>query len=154
MTPLEQKLGNLQDFIRPGRGETAEAVPQAQPAKGGVRGLNLKAYRSRSIGEEGIPYQPESRAQATMGRPEAESYKEGRESLTGEPQEVVETDLSKSPGFSVIPRGESPSWVKFHAAMPESSVTRAAENSAAATPEDLTPILKESLRRAKAKAKK
>ena len=153
---LEKKLGNLQDFIKPGRGTGAaeEAAPTAQPAKGGIRGLNLKAFRARSIGEEGIPYNRESHAQATMGKGEAESYKEGRESLTGEPQEVVETDLSKSPGFSVIPRGDSPSWVKFHAAMPESSITRAAENGAAGS-EDLTPILKKSLDEAKkAKAKK
>lgn len=83
----------------------------------------VQAYRTRSAGEQGIPYRPESHAQATMSEEEAAGYMPGREEATGMPQELVGVDLSQSPGFSVRPGPGGSDWVKFHGDVPESAIT-------------------------------
>ena len=113
--------------------------------KSGIRGLRLpEAFRSRSIGEEGIPYRPESHAQASLSEAEGRQFMPGRAEIEGQPQELIRTDLSRAPAFSVLPRAGAPSWIKFHAPVPETAVSRIPD-------EDLTPILQESLRQAQGK---
>lgn len=119
-------------------------APQTRILSPSETAKSARAFRTRSIGEEGIPSNPQSHAQATMSQSEAESYKPHREELLGQPQETVGVDLEKTPGFSLKrgPRGND--WVKFHSNVPESAIVPLDQD-------DLTGILKESLRQVKAK---
>jgi hypothetical protein len=87
---------------------------------------NIRAYRARSIGEEGIPYRAESHAQATSSQPQAEGYLGPRAETEGVPQELTGVDLSQTPGFSARPGPGGAAWYKFHGDVPESAVTRIA----------------------------
>lgn len=151
---LSQKLGNLQDFMGTTKAATETKAPISETKAPVSETQPLNVFRSRSMGEKGIPYNPESRAQATMSEAEGRRIMPNREDIEGKPQELIQTDLAKAPAFSVIPRGTSPSWIKFHAAIPEANVAEAAARAAnVLDPGDLTALLKESLRQAKAKVK-
>lgn len=113
------------------------------------------AFRSRDVGEQGIPYRPESPAQATASEPEAQNFMEGRESTTGKPQEVVGVDLSKAPGFSVAPGPNNANWFKFHGDVPEEAVTpRLIDQIRESSGGDLTDEWQAELDRVKAGKKK
>lgn len=86
--------------------------------------LQAKVYRARSAGEQGVPYNPKSHAQATASLDQAKTYAEPgqRDAITGKPQEVVGVDLSQTPGFSVVQNGGNPPWVKFHGEVPETAI--------------------------------
>ena len=106
----------------------------------------IRAYRARSVGEEGIPYRAESHAQATASQPQAESYLGPREEQTGEPQELIGIDLSQSPAFSAREGPGGANWYKFHGDVPESAVTRIArpnEVSGATLGESPDPLLEQ-----------
>ena len=107
----ETKLGNSGTVPSPS--ETAQQI---------------RYFRSRNIGEEGIPYRSESPAQASASQSEVENrIAPYRADLEGKPQEVITGDLSQTPGFSVHARSNGPSWYKFHGDVPESAVTRIAK---------------------------
>lgn len=96
--------------------------PMQQPEQPSF--LQAKAYRARDVGEQGISYNQQSHAQATLSRQQAETFAQPgqRDAITGKPQEVVSTDLDKAPGFSVVQNGGNPPWVKFHGEVPESAI--------------------------------
>src|SRR5271157_4104063 len=73
------------------------------------------AYRSRDIGEMGIPFHPQSHAQATMSVAEAQHISPSRGLTTQKPQEIVRVNLAELPpsAYQVMPRKGKPSWVKF-----------------------------------------
>ena len=105
----ETKLGNSGTVPSPS--ETAQQI---------------RYFRSRNIGEEGIPRTP-GRAQATASQAEAtERIAPGREVAEQQPQEIITGDLSRTPGFSVRPGPNGPNWYTFHGDVPESEVTRVA----------------------------
>lgn len=97
---------------------------------------NAIAYRARDVGEQGVPYRPESHAQATRFKTQAEGYMEGRQDIHGgKRQEVVGIDLSQAPGFSV-PKNNS-NWIKFHGEVPESAVSQVGAGKPAITVDDV-----------------
>ncbi len=152
-SPVMQKAERLGEFIRGGEKAASPAPGEAiaKPKAGaapGPRGLrNLDFYRSRNVGESGIPYRPESYAQATASEEEAANrIMPKRAETEAMPQELIRGNLAETPGFSVRPGPNGPTWVKFHGEVPESAVRGVripAENA-----EDLTPQLQESLRQA------
>jgi len=87
----------------------------------------IRFYRARSVGEEGVPYHPESHAQGTASLDEAQNriapFRAEQESA---PQEIISGDLSQTPGFSVRRGPNGPNWYKFYSDIPESQVTRIA----------------------------
>lgn len=98
---------------RPYAGE--KEPPTSKPA------VEPMAYRARSVGDQGVPYKPETRAQATTSEAQARSYEPGRGDIVGKPQETVGINLAKTPGFSVM--GDGPArYVKFHGDVPEQAI--------------------------------
>jgi hypothetical protein len=112
--------GGLDEYTGPAKAKPAQDIPSPSQT------AQARVYRSRSIGEEGIPYRPAGHAQATASQAEAESMMPGREDIEGQPQELISTDLSQAPGFSARPGPNGPNWFKFHGEVPESAVTRIA----------------------------
>jgi hypothetical protein len=98
------------------------------------------AFRARDLGEEGIPAVSHSQASLSEAdvRRIAPSRSEG-------PQEVVRVDLNRlDPSlYEVIDRPDAPSWVRFREQIPETSLERMGELSAAdraaASKTDLLP---------------
>lgn len=109
-------------------------IPAAAPRSPSQTAM---AFRARSAGEQGIPHNPTSPAQATMSQPEAEGFLGGREDVTGEPQELVGVDLGEAPGFSTRPGPSGNDWVKFHGDVPESAI----QPISAAKPSAVSPEL-------------
>lgn len=101
------------------------AIPTEASTQSAIPTKPRYAYRSRNVGEEGIPA-TSSHAHATMSEPEARSYLESRGAVEGKPQELVRVDLSQLPEnqFSILagPRGND--WVRFNQPLPESAVSR------------------------------
>lgn len=97
-------------------------------------------YRARDVGEQGVPYRPESHAQATRSLEQARSYAnpEARGAVRGAPQEAVGIDLSQAPGFSVT--RNNPNWIKFHGEVPETAISKAPEAPAISTQERVNAI--------------
>jgi hypothetical protein len=92
---------------------------------------NAIVYRTRDVGEQGIPHNPRARAQASASMDEVNNrLAPSREGTTGNPQETVGIDLSQVPGFSVRPGPNGPNWIKFHGeaspgvSVPESAISR------------------------------
>lgn len=122
--------GGMDEYTEPkARLENSGKIPSPSETA-----QNIRAYRARSIGEEGIPYRSESHAQATSSQPQAESYLEKRGETENVPQELIGVDLSQSPGFSAKPHPSGATWYKFHGDVPESAVTRIARPGASAAP--------------------
>lgn len=90
---------------------------------GAVDDSGQYAYRSRDVGEQGVPSQ--SRSQAGLDPQQIKGYMPSRAQVTGKPQELVKVDLTKlNPSdYTLIkdPQG-GPSWVKFNKDLPESAV--------------------------------
>jgi hypothetical protein len=82
------------------------------------------AYRSRDIGETGIP---KGGYTATASEEEARSYLGDREKVTGKPQELVRVPLEKAGEHerAAGPRGND--WFKFNENVPEEHVERVGE---------------------------
>lgn len=122
-------LGNKYAFPEAPAPITPEAGP---PVSGNLPGGPTPsqspnfAYRSRDVGEQGIP--ASVRPQATTDLSEAQSYAEpggGREQVTGKPQEVVRIDLSKlkeGKDYERIQRPGKPDWIKPLRPMREAEV--------------------------------
>ena len=83
------------------------------------------AYRSRDIGETGIP---KGGYTATASEEEARSYLGDREKVTGKPQELVRVPLEKAGEHerAAGPRGND--WFKFNKNVPEEHVERVGED--------------------------
>jgi hypothetical protein len=85
------------------------------------------AYRVRSQGEEGLPIGGSSSnaAHATTTLEDAQRLAPGRESLTGDPQELVRYDLSKlqeGKDYKRIPRSDGPDWINMLRPLKESEL--------------------------------
>ena len=80
------------------------------------------AYRSRSVGEKGIPANADSHAQLTLSENEARRYAEGREAVTGQPQEIVKVPVSKLPKHTVLAGPNDSPWIKLHEPVEEQAV--------------------------------
>ena len=79
-------------------------------------------YRSRDLGETGVPAESHSQATASLG--EAQRYLQSRGKITGQPQELVRIDLNKlAPGdYQRLPGPNGNDWIKFTNPAPESAV--------------------------------
>lgn len=83
------------------------------------------AYRSRDVGETGIPHQ--SRAQASLDQEQVERSSPSRGDITGNDQEIVKVDLSKmkeGEDYQIMHGTKQPNWVKFLKPVPESAVKK------------------------------
>ena len=116
---------------KPGKG--TESRTNLQPGAGTAtadreenRGAGAPgyAYRSRDIGETGIP---KGGYAATASEEEARSYLGDREKVTGKPQELVRVPLEKAGEHerAAGPRGND--WFKFNENVPEEHVERVGE---------------------------
>jgi hypothetical protein len=84
------------------------------------------AYRVRNQGEEGVPIGEGNKgAHATTTLEDAQRLKPGRESVAGEPQEIVKYDLSKlkeGTDYVRVPRPGQPDWIRMLRPLKESEV--------------------------------
>jgi hypothetical protein len=85
------------------------------------------AYRVRNQGEEGVPIggSKSNAAHATTDLEDAHKLAPGRESVTGEPQEIVKYDLSKlkeGTDYVRVPRPGQPDWIRMLRPLKESEV--------------------------------
>lgn len=115
-----------------------EISPEARAALKGEKVLDFSklaghaeippryAYRSRDVGEVGVPAEALSHAQATLSPDEAKMYTEHRGKTTGKPQELVRFDLNKiDPEHYSAKAGPSGSdWVKLHRPLEESEIEK------------------------------
>jgi hypothetical protein len=116
------------------------------PARMSTPSETARAFRSRSVGERGIPFNQQSPAQASLSETEARSIMPGREQVTGEPQELIGLDLDQAPGFSTKPGPRGADWVKFHGEVPEAAIKPiSATKSSAITEEQLGQQLNDAL---------
>ena len=108
-----------------------EQVPVAKPATPTTPAQPAPnyAYRVRSQGEEGLPIggSGSNAAHATTTLEDAQRLAPGRESVTGEPQEIVRFDLNGKDHVR-IPRDNGPDWVRMNQPLSESDVQRADVN--------------------------
>lgn len=91
-----------------------------------TQGESSIAYRSRDVGEKGIPANS-SHAHAGTSQSEIESYMPGRESVNGKPQELVKVDLTKlqeGKDFVRIPRPGQSDWIRFLHPLDEAGVEK------------------------------
>jgi hypothetical protein len=110
-----QKLGAARPEVTGGEMELLQGgrtPPVANP--------EAMAYRSRSIGDEGVSRG--ARPKLTMDEAQARSYMPGRADVTGRAQQLVKVPLDEMPGFSVAPKGSGQKWVTLHGDVPEASV--------------------------------
>lgn len=85
------------------------------------------AYRSRSVGDRGIP--SASRAQATLDPVRARQYMVNRGDVTGQPQEMIRTDINRLPQEQYTVQSESamPDFVKFNSPVEEQYINPVSE---------------------------
>jgi len=88
------------------------------------------AYRTRDVGEQGIPADSRSHAHATMSEEEAKSYSESRGKVQGKPQETVRFRLDKvKPEDYERKAGPGGSdWIKLKKAVPEEATEKLSPN--------------------------
>ena len=79
-------------------------------------------YRSRDVGEQGVP--SASASQATASKDEARSYVQSRGNTTGKPQELVRIDLNKltPEDYKKATGPNGADWIKFNKDLPEDAV--------------------------------
>lgn len=85
------------------------------------------AFRSRDVGENGIPADPRSHAHATADLDELQRLAPGRESITGKPQEFVKVDLSKmeeGKDFARMHRPGQSDWIRFLRPLDEGEIEK------------------------------
>ena len=114
------------------------ALPEVPPQE---------AFRTRAVGEEGLPFVPEThegKARATTSLEEAKDYADWRRDFIGTPQEIVRIDLDKLPKDTYIttqgPQGHD--WVAFTRALTpeETEVVRTAADLGHLTPEEINHV--------------
>ena len=141
--PKEAVRPSGEERAEPGKG--TEPRTNLQPGAGTATadreenrgaGASGYAYRSRDIGEIGIP---KGGYAATASEEEARSYLGDREKVTGKPQELVRVPLEKAGEHerAAGPRGND--WFKFNKNVPEEHVERVGEPTAPKT--NLKPSL-------------
>jgi hypothetical protein len=122
---LDQVASRFANQVTPESDLSAINATKAEFLKryGAVDDSGQFAYRSRDVGEKGIP--SASRSQAGLDPQQIKGYMPSRARVTGNPQELVKVDLTKfNPADYTLmkdPQG-GPSWVKFNKDIPESSV--------------------------------
>lgn len=122
---LDQVANRFANQVTPESDLAAINATKAEFLKryGAVDDSGQFAYRSRDVGEQGIP--SASRSQAGLDPKQIKGYMPSRQAVTGQPQELVKVDLTKlkPEDYTLIkdPQG-GPSWVKFNKDIPESSV--------------------------------
>jgi hypothetical protein len=81
-------------------------------------------YRTRDVGERGLPADQRSPAHLTSSLEQAQSFVDSRQATTGKPQEIVRFDAnSLKPGEATVrPFGEGVDWYKLHRPFPEAQV--------------------------------
>lgn len=85
------------------------------------------AYRSRDVGEHGVPSDARSHAHATTDLEDLQRLAPGRESVTGKPQEFIKADLSKleeGKDFVRVHRPGQADWIRFLRPLKESEIER------------------------------
>ena len=86
------------------------------------------AYRSRDIGEQGVPANENSHAQLTSSEDQARLYTQPgqRDQVTGKPQELVRVDLNKlrPSDYSTKKMDEGVNWHKIKRDVPEELVEK------------------------------
>lgn len=82
------------------------------------------AYRSRDIGETGIPN--DSHSQVTVSLDEAQGYLDSRGRISAKPQELVRANLDAldPQHYSRVPGPNGNDWIKFNRPLTESEVQR------------------------------
>ncbi len=102
----------------------SDVLKRAEDIKRRENGTPQYVYRSRDVGEQGVPSQ--SHSQATVSKQEAERYLASRGNTTGREQELVRIDLSKLPpdSYERKPGPNGNDWIKFTRDLPESAVER------------------------------
>lgn len=101
------------------------------------------AYRVRTKGEVGIPYNPGSHAQATLSLSEAKGYMPSRSELFGgREQEVVGLQLDRLAGFSVMRGPNKAPWLKLHGEVAEETIRSVEEAGKAAWKSNLSTLEK------------
>jgi hypothetical protein len=102
----------------------SDVLRRAEDLKRHKNGTPQYVYRSRDVGEQGVPSQ--SHSQATVSKQEAERYLTSRGNTTGKEQELVRVDLSKLPpdSYERKPGPNGHDWIKFKHDVPESAVER------------------------------
>ena len=109
-----------------------EATPEEADAAGVPRWhSNQKpnyVYRSRDIGEQGVPANEDSHAQLTSSEDQARLYTQPgqRDAVTGKPQELVRVDLNKlrPSDYSTKKMDEGVNWHKLKRDVPEELVEK------------------------------
>lgn len=100
---------------------TAAAAPASSVPATPVEPKPIYAYRSRDVGDIGIP--SKSNAQATMSEAEARGHASGRGAITGKNQEIVRVNLNDV-GHTKKTGPNGNDWVKFNSDVPESAVEK------------------------------
>lgn len=101
-------------------GPTGEPIVQGAP-------MEDVAYRSRDVGEKGIPADPRSHAHATTDLEDLKRLAPGRESITGKPQEFIKVNLTKleeGKDFVRVHRPGEADWIRYLRPVPESAIEK------------------------------
>ena len=105
----------------------AEDLANRQPYVAPQREPNY-VYRSRDIGEQGVPANENSHAQLTSSEDQARLYTQPgqRDAVTGKPQELVRVDLNKlrPSDYSTKKMDEGVNWHKLKRDVPEELVEK------------------------------
>jgi hypothetical protein len=98
---------------------TGEPIVQGAP-------MEDAAYRSRDVGEQGIPADPRSHAHATTDLEDLQRLAPGRESITGKPQEFIKVDhakMTEGTDFVRVHRPGQADWIRYLKPVPESAIS-------------------------------
>jgi hypothetical protein len=101
-----------------------QSVDQAHAAKGLQPGAPRFVYRARDVGDEGVPLEPHSSAQATSDFGQARKFAEPGQ-RSSEQGQVVRIDLSqlKPTDYVVKTHPDGMKWVRFTRPLSEDEVT-------------------------------
>lgn len=104
-------------------GPTGEPIVQGAP-------MEEVAYRSRDVGEQGVPSDVRSHAHATTDLEDLQRLAPGRESITGKPQEFIKADLTKlteGKDYVRVHRPGEADWIRFLRPLKESEIQRVSQ---------------------------
>lgn len=103
---------------------TGEPIIQGAPMQEDI------AYRSRDVGENGIPADVRSHAHATTDLEDLQRLAPGRESVTGKAQEFVKADLTKlteGKDYVRVHRPGEADWIRFLRPLKESELEKVSQ---------------------------
>jgi hypothetical protein len=139
LAATRRELGRFQlDVERAGHGavalEKAAREGLVNPSSLPADNFDRFAFRSRDVGEQGIP--TDSHSQATMSPDEAGKYLDSRGRITGKQQELVRVDLNKlqSGDYQRVAGPNGADWIRFSRPIPESAIERVSDLENAAQP--------------------